>query len=131
MLSPIILTKTKFACCLATEDPEARNIFTMYMVYKTVEHNRRLTINSVKALLTCEYMLSEVAIDAALAGLVSRSTFACVNRWKAPGKHVGTTQLSVVSPVPPTFSEWLDWVETQYPELLVFSPPEFRYKHSA
>lgn len=120
--------KHRFSCGLASDDQSRRHAIVMYMVYTTIKANERLTVNSVKALLCGEYMLSENAVDAAIAGLISRSMFACVKRWKAPGRPIGDMQVSVTEPPPHEFIEWLRRTEEKMPELNIFIPPIYQHK---
>lgn len=120
--------KHRLSCALASEDTSVRHATIMYMVYSTIKANERLTVNSVKALLCGEYLIAENAIDAAIAGLISRSMFACVKRWKAPGRPVGDMQVSVTEPPPPEFLEWLRRIGEKMPELLIFVAPIYQHK---
>ena len=120
--------KQRFSCGLASEDSTIKHSIVLYMVYTTIKANERLTVNSVKALLCGEYMLSEQAVDAAIAGLISRSMFACVKRWKAPGRPIGDMQVSVTEPPPNEFIEWLRRTEEKMPELQIFIPPIYQHK---
>lgn len=124
----VISMKHKFSCVLASDDLEVRHSAVVYMTYMTIKANEKLTVNSVKALLCSEYLLPETSIDAAIAGLISRSMFACVRRWRASGRPIGDTQVSVTEPPPAEFLEWLRRTEVQLPELKIFNPPIYQYK---
>ena len=124
----VIDLKHRLSCGLASEDSTVRHSIVMYMVYNTIKANERLTVNSVKALLCGEYLVPETVIDAAIAGLISRSMFACVKRWKDPGQPVGRMKVSVTEPPPSEFLEWLRRTEEKMPELKVFDPPIYQHR---
>ncbi len=124
----IIALKQKLSFNLCGQEPEDLTITVMYMAYKTIEANKRLKVNQLKALLCVEYLIKEDVIDGVLSGLVSRSMFACVKRWRDPDKSIGDMNLSVTEPPPPEFSEWLRRSEEKYPEFSVFTPPLYQKK---
>lgn len=126
----VVDLKHRLSCDLASEDSVTKHTTVMYMVYMTIKANERLTVNSVKALLCSEYLVAEQAIDAAIAGLISRSMFACVKRWKAPGRPIGDMQVSVTEPPPPEFLEWLRRSEEKMPELSIFVAPLYQHKQA-
>lgn len=112
-------------CGHATDDLTTT---VMYMAYRTIEANRRLRVNHLKAMLCVEYLIKEDVLDGVLSGLISRSMFACVKRWRDPDKTVGDMNLSVTEPPPPEFSEWLRRAEEEHPEFAVFTPPIYQRK---
>lgn len=122
--------KQKLSFNLGNLDKENGHTTVLYMVYKTIEANKRLTVKAVKALLCVEYLIPEENIDSALAGLISRSMFDCVKRWKNPSKGVSDMQVSITEPPPEEFKQWLARAEDTYPELSMFKPPIFQYKTS-
>lgn len=124
----VIDLKHRLCCGLASDDAAVRHSVVLYMVYNTIKANERLTVNSVKALLCAEYLVTETAVDAAIAGLISRSMFACVKRWKDSGQPVGNMKVSVTEPPPDEFLEWLRRTEEKMPELKVFDPPIYQHK---
>ena len=123
--------KHRLSCGLASDDPKVKHTIVLYMVYHTIKANERLTVNSVKALLCGEYMVAESSIDAAIAGLISRSMFNCVERWKASGRTIGEMLVSVTEPPPNEFTEWLRRAEDKMPELKVFTSPIYLHKKQA
>lgn len=127
----IIELKQKLSYNLSNQDSELYHMTVMYLCYKTIEANKRLTVNQLKALLCVEYMIRDNALEGALSGLVSRSMFACVKRWRDPKLEVGNMNLSVTEPPPPEFVEWLTRSSSQHPELSVFEPPIFQRKTTA
>lgn len=129
MTDPIQL-KQKLCFNLSGQDAELHHTTVLYIVYRTIERNKKLTVNKLKALLSAEYLLSDALIEGALSGLVSRSMFACVKRWRNPQRPVGDMQIYVTEPPPDEFVEWLARTEAKHPELKVFDPPVYQHKHS-
>lgn len=125
-----LMLKQQFGVLMGKRD-DSYHVAVMYLVYKTIEVNSQITINRLKALLTTEYLIEDGVIEGAITSLMSRSMFDCVSRWRNPGKPVGETQLSITKPPPDEFCKWLSMTTTQYPELLVFIPPVFKYKQKA
>lgn len=124
----IIALKQKLSFNLSGQDPELQHLTVLYMCYKTIEANKRLTVNQLKALLCVEYLIRDSALEGALSGLVSRSMFACVKRWRDPKLDLGSMNLSVNEPPPKDFVEWLHRSNTLHPELAVFEPPMYQRK---
>jgi hypothetical protein len=85
----VIEQKQKLSRNLSSADQDAYHTSVMYIVYKTIQANRRLTVNKLKALLCVEYLIKDEMIDGVLSGLVSRSMFACVKRWRNPERPIG------------------------------------------
>lgn len=127
MTDPIEL-KQKLSFNLSGQDAELHHTTVMYMVYRTIEKNKKLTVNKLKALLSAEYLLGDAVIEGALSGLVSRSMFACVKRWRNPNRPVGDMQIYVTEPPPDEFIEWLSRAEGRHPEFRVFVPPIYQHK---
>jgi hypothetical protein len=124
----IIEQKQKLGANLSGRDPEAQFATVMYFAYKTISSNTRMTVRKLKALLCVEYLIKEDVLDGVLSSLVSRSMFACVKRWRDPERPIDEMSLSIVSPAPTDFSEWLIRTEGKYPELSMFEPPIYCHK---
>ena len=120
--------KQKLGANLSGRDSEAQFSTIMWFVYRTIEANKRMTVRKLKALLCVEYLIKEDMIDGVLSSLVSRSMFACVKRWRDPGRPIDDMSLVVNSPAPPEFAEWLARNLEKYPELSQFEPPIYCHK---
>lgn len=120
--------KQRLGMTLSGHDPEAQFAAVMYMSYKTISANTRMTVKKLKALLCVEYLIKEEMLESAVSTLVSRSMFACVKRWRDPEKPISDMSLSVFEECPVEFQEWLKRTEQKHPELSVFEPPIFFHK---
>lgn len=123
-----IALKQRLSFNLSGQDPEALHTTALYLVYKTIETNRRLTLKSLKALLMVEFMLEDQVIEGALSGLMSVSMFNCVKRWQQPNKTIEHLLISVTEPPPAEFEVWLKRAEDQHPELRMLKPPKYQQK---
>ena len=124
----IIEQKEKLGANLSGRDPDAQFSTVMWFAYMTIEANKKMTVRKLKALLCVEYLIKEDVIDGVLSSLVSRSMFACVKRWRDPGKAIDDMALVHVVPVPSDFVQWLNRTKVKYPELSVFEPPIYCHK---
>lgn len=115
--------KEKFSFNLLHPEHRAFDITILYMVYKTVERNTSITINQLKWVLENEYLIRENIIDGALSSLTSKSLFACISRWSPP-TNANATHLRTKKSA--DFDKWLAQSLKDYPELSIFTPPEFR-----
>ncbi len=120
--------KQKLGLNLSGRDPDAHFATVMYISYKTILANTRMTVKKLKALLCVEYLIKEDVLESAVSTLVSRSLFACVKRWRDPDKPINDMSISIVEPIPVEFAEWLSRTEIKYPELSVFDPPIYHHK---
>lgn len=123
-----ITLKQKLGQNLSGRDEEAMFASVMYFAYKTIAANTKMTVKRLKALLCVEYLVKEETLEAAISTLVSRSMFHCVKRWRDPGRPIDDMSISVVEPPPTEFEQWLERVESKYPELTVFEPPMYCHK---
>lgn len=110
-----------------SEAGDAHTVTALYLVYKTIEANPRITVSRLKKLLQQEYFLSDKEIDSSLAGLVSPSLFNAVSRWQNPKRGIEDTVLSVRSDNS-EFEGWLASTRDSYPELGIIRAPVFQYK---
>ena len=106
---------------------DAHTVTSLYLVYKTIEANPRITVARLKRLLQQEYFLSDKEIDSSLAGLVSSSLFNAVSRWQNPKRNIEDTVLSVRANNE-EFDNWLDTTKASYPELSIIRAPVFQYR---
>ena len=109
------------------ESGDAHTVTLLYIIYRTIEANPRITVARLKTLLQQEYFLTDKDIDSGLAGLVSPSLFNVVSRWRNPKRPIEDTVLTVRENNP----EFSDWIKTQlgeYQELAVIRPPIFVYR---
>jgi hypothetical protein len=120
--------KQRLGLRLSGQDPEAQFATIMYLAYKTISSNTRLTLKKLKALLCVEYLIKEDALESAVSALVSRSMFACVKRWRDPDRPIEDMMLSISDPCPEEFKQWKSRTEDKYPELSVFDPPIYYHK---
>ena len=120
--------KQKLGLNLSGHDPDVQFATVMYIAYKTIAINTKMTVKRLKALLCVEYLIKEEVLEAALSALVSRSMFACVKRWRDPDKPIVEMCLSIADPQPAEFTEWIKRAEFKYRELSVFDPPMYHHK---
>lgn len=114
--------KEKLSFNLLHPESKAFNITILFIVYKTIDRNKAITLNQLKWLLNSEYMLANTLVEGAVASLTSKSLFNCVSRWQPP-RNTDTVHLR---PRPANeFSKWLEQNLKDYPELAIFNPPEF------
>ena len=112
-----------------SEAGDAHTVTSLYLVYKTIEANPRITVSRLKKLLQQEYFLSDKEIDSSLAGLVSQSLFNAVSRWQNPKRGIEDTVLSVRANNA-DFQSWVDATVSAHPELAIIVPPVFQYRKS-
>lgn len=119
--------KAKLSLLLMDSDANSELFKTviLYITYKTIESNKQISINRMKALLSSEFLWTDRLIDGAIASLVSSSCFQAVHKWRPPKSEVGSTRLSITYPPPAEFKLWLEKVISAHPELQAFTPPVF------
>lgn len=111
-----------------SDSGDAHTVTALYLVYKTIAANSRITVGRLKKLLQQDYFLVDKDIDAALAGLVSPSLFNVVSRWKNPKRGIEDTVLTAKPNE--EFEAWLETTVDEYPELKIIQPPIFVYRKS-
>lgn len=114
--------KEKLSFNLLNPDSKAFNTTILFIVYKTIERNKSITLNQLKWLLNSEYMLANNRVEGATASLTSKNLFNCVSRWQPP-RNTDTIHLRPRANA--EFAKWLEQTLNEYPELAIFSPPEF------
>lgn len=114
--------KEQFSSNLLHPGERAFNVTVLYIVYKTIEKNRSITLNQLRWILFHEYMLQNSIVDGAVASLTSKTLFNCVSRWSPPRKsdtiHLRTKEEAA-------FDNWLKKTTDERPELLIFDAPNF------
>lgn len=117
-----IEAKEKFSFNLLQPESKACSTTILYMVYKTIELNRGISLNKLKWLLSSEFMLQSAPVDGAVASLTSKPLFNCVSRWQPPGnaEHVHLRCRNNAE-----FSKWLEKALNEYPELSIFVAPDY------
>lgn len=104
--------------------PESRPFKTtiLYMVYKSIELNKGISLNRLKWLLMSEFMMKEETVDGAVQSLTSKPLFNCVSRWQPPNKkdyvHLRCRKND----------DWTRWMEKaliDFPELVIFVAPDY------
>lgn len=110
---------------------DANSTTVIYLVFKTIQSNPRISVNRLNTLLGEEYFLTAQTINSAVAGLVSRSMFNAVSRWRNPKRDILDTQVTARETLPPEFQNWLSDAEQTFPELLIFQAPVYVYRQQA
>lgn len=114
--------KERFSFNLLHPENKAFTITILYIVYKTIERNRGISINQLKWLLSTEYMLNNTVVEGAVTSLTAKTLFNSVSRWQSPRQHE-TVHLRIKECT--EFSKWLENSEKNHPELLIFTAPDF------
>lgn len=114
--------KEKFSANLLHPENKEYRVTIIYIVYKTIERNRGITLNQLKWLLGTEYMLQNSVVEGAVTSLTAKALFNSISRWQSPRQHE-TVHLRVKDCK--EFSKWLENAEKTHPELLIFTAPEF------
>ncbi len=114
--------KERFSFNLLHPENKVFTVTILYIVYKTIERNRGISINQLKWLLNTEYMLNNTVVEGAVTSLTAKTLFNSVSRWQSPQKQE-TVHLRVKECV--EFSKWLENSEKNHPELLIFTAPDF------
>jgi hypothetical protein len=118
------LPKSKLAYVLMSPFTTEYNKLVIYIVYKTLKANGRLTLNQLRHLLFGDLLLSPTLVEGAVSVLSSRSMFNCVSMYQLkmtrpealPNFHLDVKDN-------PEFLEWLSETEHDHPEFLQFDPP--------
>jgi len=108
---------------LAPYTPEFSKL-VLYIVYKTIRANKRLTLNQLRHLLFGELLLNPSLVDGAVSVLASKSMFNCVGMYQIkavrpealPNFHLDVKENQ-------EFLSWIREVELEHPEFLLFDPP--------
>lgn len=120
------LAKNKLAGILSNTTSIEYQRAVIYIVYRTIESNRRITLNRLKHLLLGDLLFSSQLVDGAVAVLSSKSIFASVSMFQIKSSGVPNFHLDIK----PTeeFIRWLSVTEFLLPELVHYTPPIYIHR---
>ena len=99
-----------------------------YIVFKTIQHNKNVTIGKLCLRLYQSHMLSRATVLAALSALCSQEAFNCVHAFRPKGHSESGTYLKVSDRAD---LSWLESVECMYPALKLYEPQAIQAKGAA
>lgn len=109
----------------AAHNSRVYNVTALYIVFKTIENNPNITTNQIKHLLQQEYFIAPSVVEGALGSLSATTMFGCVTRFKKPEEPLEKTHFHIrTGDYPEVFQDWLNDVNSEFPELLNFHAPK-------
>lgn len=98
----------------------------IYIVYRTIEHNKMITLNQLKHLLLSDLLLGSQLIDGAVAVLASKSVFASITMFQI--KSTGAPNFHLDAKPTAIFEQWLKDTQELLPELKGYTIPVYTKK---
>lgn len=119
--------KEQLAFNLFSQDADRYQTTLTYVVYKTIEVNKTITLNQLKWLLHNELLLDVTHVESVVASLTSKTLFNTISRWRdtRQGNRSDTMHLRYRPPAP-EFSAWVSAAVVKYPELQSFVPSLYK-----
>lgn len=126
---PALRDRAQIVFNMISDEPAVRAKTNLYMTFRVIERNPRITINQLRWLMRNEYAMDADTLDRIVSSFVSPHMLGCVAKWQFPNKkdvsHLTVRPDHEIA----EFRAWLAELEVENPELLAFVPTTFKPKH--